>query len=537
MEIDEASWWRSAVVYQVYPRSFRDARRTGVGELTGLTEGLAHIASLGADAVWISPFFASPGKDFGYDVSDHRAVDPRFGTLADFDALPAEAHRLGLKVLIDLVLSHCSDEHPWFQAACQGRDAPHGGRFVWAEPGEDGGPPNNWLSVFGGPAWTWCAAREQYYLHNFLPSQPDLDFHDPVVRQEALAIARFWLDRGVDGFRLDAINFCFHDRQLRDNPPARAGHEARVTQASNPYSFQQHVFDKNRPEMLGWLEELGSLLASYPGTAALAEIGAEPEVARALGEAYTAPGRLQLSYSFDLLADRFDPEVFREALANAPEIGACWTVSNHDVCRPATRFCPEGEDPDEIARLALALVLGLPGAVCLYQGEELGLPEAELRRDQLVDPYGIAFWPAYKGRDGCRTPMPWRPDGVAAGFSDVESWLPVPEAHRLRAVSVQEVDPDSTLQLARRLVSFRRSERAVREGAVRLGPAHPQVLAFERVVDDDRVGGFFNLSPEPARLELPGAELQPLGGHGGAGQVLDDAVVLPPWSWVWARFG
>jgi len=244
---DKTLWWKGGVIYQIYPRSFRDSNGDGIGDLAGITSQMDYIAGLGVDAIWISPFFTSPMKDFGYDVSDYRDIDPMFGTLADFDAMLAAAHKRGLKVMIDLVLSHTSDQHPWFKESRASRENSKTNWYVWADPQEDGTPPNNWLSIFGGSAWQWDPRREQYYLHNFLNSQPDLNFHEPEVQQATLDVARFWLDRGVDGFRLDTINFYFHDADLRSNPPLPAElRNASIAPQVNPYNHQNHLYSKNR---------------------------------------------------------------------------------------------------------------------------------------------------------------------------------------------------------------------------------------------------------------------------------------------------
>ncbi|MDE1923981.1 MAG: alpha-glucosidase, partial [Gammaproteobacteria bacterium] len=298
--VGDLAWWQGAIIYQIYPRSFLDTDGDGVGDLRGIHARLPYIAGLGVDAIWISPFFKSPMADFGYDVADYRAVDPLFGTLADFDALLAEAHHLGLKVMIDQVLSHTSIEHDWFRESRQSRDNPRADWYVWADPRADGGPPNNWLSIFGGVAWTWEPRRAQYYLHNFLAAQPDLNFHSPAVRGAMLDNVKFWLDRGVDGLRLDAINFCFHDAALRDNPPKPAQLRlGRGFRADNPYAYQFHVHDNTQPENLAFIGELRALLDRYPGTVALGEISSEDSAAT-MAE-YTQPGRLHMAYSFELL--------------------------------------------------------------------------------------------------------------------------------------------------------------------------------------------------------------------------------------------
>jgi alpha-glucosidase len=265
--------WKGGVIYQIYPRSLQDTTGDGIGDLPGITQRLPYVASLGGDAVWISPFFTSPMKDFGYDVSDYRGIAPLFGDMEDFDALIARAHELGLKVMIDLVVSHSSDQHPWFAESRASRNNPKADWYVWADPKPDGTPPTNWLSIFGGPAWQWEARREQYYLHNFLASQPDLNFHNPAVQDKLLDMARFWLDRGVDGFRLDTVNFYFHDAQLRDNQPLpRELRKADTAPAVKPYNHQSHKYDKSQPENIAFLERFAALLRQY-GAAVIGEIG------------------------------------------------------------------------------------------------------------------------------------------------------------------------------------------------------------------------------------------------------------------------
>ena len=471
-------WWRGAVIYQVYPRSYQDTDGDGVGDLRGITQRLDHIASLGADAVWISPFFRSPMKDFGYDVSDYRDIDPMFGTLDDFDALVARAHDLGVKVMIDLVLSHTSDQHPWFIESRASRDNPRADWYVWADPKPDGTPPTNWLSIFGGPAWQWDARREQYYLHNFLTSQPDLNFHNPAVQDALLDVARFWLDRGVDGFRLDTINFYFHDAQLRDNPPLPpALRKSDTAPAVNPYNHQSHVYDKSRPENLAFLERLRAVMEPY-GAAAVGEIG-DSEKALELLEQYTGvPGRMHMSYVFDFLsgtdlrAERI-VQVFDDMNKTAPNAWPCWAFSNHDVVRHVTRW----NLSDAAARAYITLLACLRGSICIYQGEELALPEAEIAFEDLQDPYGIEFWPEFKGRDGCRTPMVWDETG---GFSTAKPWLPIPAAHLPLAVVAQEGDPDSLLHHYRRALHLRRDHPALRDASQTDMRAEGDVLSFSR---------------------------------------------------------
>ena len=516
------------MIYQVYPRSFLDTDGDGVGDLPGILARLDYIAALGVDAIWISPFFKSPMADFGYDIADQRAVDPMFGTLDDFDRLLAKAHSLGLKVMIDQVFSHTSDQHEWFRESRQDRDNPKADWYVWADAREDGTPPNNWLSLFGGVAWQWEPRRGQYYLHNFLPSQPDLNFHHPDVRAAQLANVRFWLDRGVDGLRLDAINFCFHDALLRDNPPKPP--ELRVGRgfsADNPYAFQYHWHNNTQPENLGFLGELRALMDRYGDVAALGEISSEDSLAT-MAE-YVGDARLHMGYSFELLTDDRSAAYVRATVetleAKMPHGWPCWALSNHDVRRAVTRWGGDAPHP-MLARQLLALVCSLRGSVCLYQGEELGLPEAEVPFEALQDPYGKAFWPNFKGRDGCRTPMPWT-DAPGAGFSSGAPWLPVPQAHRARNAEAQARDPGSVLNAARAFLAWRKTQPALVEGAIRFVDAPPQVLAFVREHAGQRLLVAFNLSAAAVEWSLPmAAKVLPMPGVDAA-QIHGDRLRFP----------
>ena len=445
-------WWRGAVLYQIYPLSFMDADGDGYGDLAGVTSRLDYVASLGVDGVWLSPFFASPMKDFGYDVSDYKAVDPRFGTLADFDALVARAHGLGLKVIIDQVWSHSSDKHPWFAESAASRENDRADWYVWADAREDGTPPNNWLATFGGPSWTWGPRRRQYYLHNFLPEQPDLNYWNPEIQDAILDVARFWLHRGVDGFRLDVINYLFHDRSLADNPIApHAGTPALPTR------FQRHVHDRSRPETLDFVARLRALMDSYPDRMSVGEVFDDPALPRQIE--YTAGAdRLHTAYSFHLLsAERATPELFAEAISSWAGVDGwpSWSLGNHDVARFATRL---GGDNPAHTRALLAVLMTLPGTIFLYQGEELGLPQAEVPFERLADPFAIAAWTGGAGRDGARTPMPWTAEGPNAGFSTARyTWLPLDPRHRALAADGQVSDDASMFALTRRLVAMRKN--------------------------------------------------------------------------------
>ncbi len=505
-----ADWWRGAVIYQVYPRSFQDTNGDGLGDLKGITRRLSHIASLGVDAVWLSPFFKSPMADMGYDVSDYCDVDPIFGTLDDFDAMMSEAHRLGIKVIIDQVISHTSDRHPWFVKSRSSRTNDKADWYVWADPKPDGTAPNNWLSIFGGPGWEWDGVRRQYYQHNFLTSQPDLNFHSKPAQDALLKTVKFWLDRGVDGFRLDTVNYYFCDKLLRDNPPHvpdpdQAGLDA---PDSNPYGMQNHLYDKTQPENLEFLKRFRALLNQYEGRTTVGEVG---DGARSLKTvaAYTTGGdKLHMCYTFDLLGPEFTATHVRSCVETFQRMvkdgWVCWAFSNHDVNRHVSRFALTEEERPVIAKLAISVLAALRGSICLYQGEELGLPEAELAFEDLRDPYGIRFWPAFKGRDGCRTPMPWEAGKAHAGFTSAEkSWLPVPYEQAALSVDTQENDDRSVLHHYRRTLEFRKTYPVLIDGSMEFVGSNQDLLAFIRQKGDEKLLFVFNLTREAAEFQLP----------------------------------
>ncbi|EPC01108.1 alpha-glucosidase [Litchfieldella anticariensis FP35 = DSM 16096] len=535
---DSTFWWRGGIIYQIYPRSFMDANNDGIGDLPGVTEKLDYVASLGVDGIWLSPFFTSPMLDFGYDISNYRDVDPMFGTLEDFKTLLDRAHALGLKVIIDQVISHTSDQHPWFQESRTDRYNSKADWYVWADPKPDGTPPNNWLSIFGGSAWTFDSRRRQYYLHNFLTSQPDLNFHNPQVRAAQLDNMRFWLELGVDGFRLDTVNFYFHDQELRDNPPVPKG-EAKTLGApdANPYTWQRHIYDLSRPENLDFLQHLRALMDEFPGTTTVGEIGDDNPLER-MAE-YTAGGdKLHMAYTFDLLNEPHSPSYIREVLERfqrlAGDAWPCWALSNHDVVRSATRWGVD-EDPIAYPKVALALLLSLRGSVCLYQGEELGLPEANVPYERIQDPYGKVLWPEFKGRDGCRTPMPWTRD-EHGGFSSVAPWLPVEKRHLSLAVEAQQDDAASMLNTTRRLLAFRQTHPALFDGDLTLVDVGEELLGFIREGHGERLLCIFNLGSETRRTRLP-EHGQPLDGHGFQTELVDGTLTLPPYQAAYFQLG
>lgn len=526
-----SDWWRGCVIYQVYPRSFQDSDGDGIGDLPGIIERLPHIASLGVDAIWLSPFFKSPQADMGYDVSDYCAVDPMFGTMADFDRLVKNAHGLGLRIIIDQVLAHTSDRHPWFVESRASRDNDKADWFVWADPKPDGTAPNNWLSVFGGSAWEWESTRRQYYLHNFLASQPALNFHNEAVEAELLAAVRFWLEKGVDGFRLDTVNYYFQDAELRANPPLPK-RKREALDPNNPYLLQHHLYDKTRPENLNFLRRFRALLDSFGQRTSVGEVGDEERSLDTVA-AYTEGGdKLHMCYTFDMLGDAFSPAHFRgcvEAFFDKVRDGwVCWAFSNHDVRRHVSRWARPGQDSDDVARFAISLLACLPGSICLYQGEELGMEEAELTFEQLRDPYGIRFWPGFKGRDGCRTPMVWEAGRVNAGFSAGVPWLPVSAESARRAADVQEGAAGSVLNHYRRVLAVRKGERALVSGAVRFLSSKGDVLAFVREAEGERVLCVFNFADGPVRWRIPSETVVGVDVLSGGGMVERDVLTLPP---------
>ncbi|MEM9855023.1 MAG: alpha-amylase family glycosyl hydrolase [Pseudomonadota bacterium] len=478
-----------------------DKTGNGIGDLKGITERLDHVASLGVDAIWLSPVFTSPMKDMGYDVSDYTDIDPLFGDMDDFDAMLARAHALGLKVIVDQVISHASDQHPFFEESRKDRKNRKADWFVWADAKLDGSPPSNWMSVFGGPAWTWDTRRKQYYMHNFLSSQPDWNFHNEDVQDYHLKCMEFWLKRGADGFRLDTVNYYFHDALLRDNP---ANHLPWGPDAAKPVDMQYCLFSKSQPENLGFLERIRTLMDKYDARTTVGEVGDNHNSIALMGQ-YTRAKRLHMAYSFELLGPDYTPDHFRERLeaffTGAPDGWPCWAFSNHDVPRHAGRFMPHAKSQDAIAKQSAALLLCLRGSACLYQGEELGLIDTELDFEELTDVQGIAYWPEPVGRDNNRTPLPWVKSAPNAGFSVAnKTWLPVKEPARARAVDQQEDDPESVLNFYRNMIKLRESRDDLRLGEQRFLDLPDPIIGFER---GEKVICLFNLSKKASKAKLP----------------------------------
>jgi len=492
-------WWPTAVVYQIYPRSFADADGDGTGDLRGIARRLDHLADLGVDALWISPFYPSPMRDFGYDIADHTGVHPLFGDLDAFDALVAAAHERDLRVIVDFVPNHTSSDHPWFREARAARDSARRDFYTWADPKPDGSPPNNWLSIWGGPAWEWDAATGQYYLHVFLPEMPDLNWRNPAVRAAQFGVARFWLDRGVDGFRVDVALIVAKDPELRDNPLAPAG-TVNVHKPFGAWDTQLHVNDHAHVDGHRWWREFRALLdaAAPPERVSMAEIHLfDPvEWAAWYGE---ANDEFHLPFNFSLLKTPWEAPSIAGAVqaieaALPPGAWPTWVLGNHDEPRVASRLGPEG------APVAMMLLLTLRGTPTLYYGDELGLPDSVVPAELMRDPQGRVA--PELSRDPARGPMPWQaePDG---GWT--RPWLPLAPDAAARSVAAQREDPSSMLALTRALLAARRASPALARGDWAAVAAGEGVLAYHRQAGEDERLVALNLSGEPRRLPVPGA--------------------------------
>lgn len=499
---DDLMWWKGAAIYQIYPRSFKDSNGDGIGDLQGVIQHLDHVASLGVDGIWLSPFFTSPMSDFGYDIADFCGVDPVFGSLSDFDLLIAKAHDLGLKVIIDQIYSHSSDQHPWFEESRTNRTNPKADWYVWVDPNPDGTPPNNWQSVFGMGAWQWDARRGQYYLHNFLVEQPDLNLHNPAVQDAILDVTRFWLDRGVDGFRLDALNFGMHDPDLKDNPIETVFKRP----PTRPFDFQRHINSMSHPDIPKFLERIRGIIDTYPNRFTVAEVGGPFPMAEM--KAFTkGDNRLNSAYAFDFLyAEKLSAELIRKTLMEWPgtqgEGWPSWAFSNHDAPRAVTRWrgsCDEGR----YSKLLAALLASFRGNIFVYQGEELGLPQANVAFEDLKDPEAITNWPETLGRDGARTPMPWNHANRCAGFSTEKPWLPVDERHVGMTVDHQNADEDSVLNFYRDIIALRKDSPALRSGDIKFLDSAPELLVLKRISAEETRLCAFNLTAEPLAFSWP----------------------------------
>jgi alpha-glucosidase len=486
-------WWQTAVIYQVYPRSFQDSDGDGVGDLRGLIRRLPYLVELGVDAVWLSPVFRSPMADFGYDISDYTDIDPLFGTLADFDALLAEAHELGLKLIVDLVPNHTSDRHPWFEESRSSRDSPKRDWYIWRDPAPGGGPPNNWMSEFGGGAWEYDAATGQYYYHAFLAAQPDLNWRNPEVRAAIYDVIRFWLARGVDGFRVDVIWHLIKDAEFRNNP-LRPDRE----EGMPPHQALVPLYTTDRPEVHDVISEMRSVLDEFPERLLIGEIYLPVE--RLVAYYGRDLQGVHLPFNFALLQAPWEArslaKLIDEYEAALPEGGwPNWVLGNHDRPRIASRIGPSR------ARLAAMLLLTLRGTPTLYYGDEIGMRQACLEPHQIRDPFELNVPGVGLGRDGCRTPMQWD-DTRFAGFSAVEPWLPPGADHRANNVDNQRAAADSLLTLYRRLIGLRRLMPALSVGSYRPVAARGDLLIFVREHLGVRLLVALNLGDQPVHMDF-----------------------------------
>ena len=514
-------WWRDGVIYQIYPRSFMDSNGDGIGDLEGIRRRLDHLVWLGVDGIWLSPCFPSPMKDFGYDVADYCDIDPAFGSLADFDHLLAEAHARGIRIVLDFVPNHTSDHHPWFVESRRDRASSKRDWYVWRDPKPDGSPPNNWLAAFGGGAWEWDEATAQFYLHSFLKEQPDLDWRNGQVERAMHGVLRFWLDRGVDGFRIDVVQKLVKDAELRDNP---------LVEGVTGYFGQRHIHDENHPDVHALLRRLRALLDGYPERMAVGEVYLfdPPEVAKYYGRG----DELHLAFNFNFTFSPWSAEAFRERIeaferALPPEAWPDVVLSNHDNSRHASRF----DDPEwgeDRARVAALMLLTLRGTPFLYYGEEIGMRDVPIPEESMQDPLAHNVHPKL-GRDPERTPMQWEP-GPGAGFGSAQPWLPVGADADVRNVLGQRADPASLLHLYRDLIALRRDTPALYAGSYRTLASPPEVLAYERVAPGSRAVVALNFGTEPRRVDLgSGAIVGGLCTRSGAAlpQSVDDVALGP----------
>jgi alpha-glucosidase len=510
-EPDPHQWWKHAAIYEIYPRSFADSNGDGIGDLNGITSKLDYLQDLGIGAIWITPCFPSPQVDFGYDVSDYEQIDPMYGTLADFDRLVSEAKKRGIRVILDLVVNHTSDRHPWFQDSRSSRSSSKRDWYVWRDGKAGGQPPNNWISLFGGPAWTLDPTTGQWYYHYFYPQQPDLNWRNPKVEQAMLDVTRYWYRRGVAGFRLDAVDTLFEDPQLRDNPPLPG-----TDNLGRPR--QNEIHDKKLPQVHDVLrklrrvaDEFDAVLVGETWTSDIAEL-------KAYYGAHGDEVQLPMDFMFAMVNRLSAPE-FRKQIAWLEGVGGwpTYVVTNHDTVRSYDRY-GDGVHNDAIAKVVASLYLTLRGTPITYYGEELGMTNNDpKRREDVKDPIGRIGWPKEKGRDGERTPMQW--DATpSAGFSTGTPWLPVPASYKTRNVASERLDPGSILNLYRRLNALRRSHPALRDGAyVALAPGDQNVLAYLRRTDKAAVLVALNMSGAPQTLQ-PG--LAAAGERAESGKVL-----------------
>lgn len=535
----KSAWWKHAVFYEIYPRSFKDSNGDGIGDLNGITSKLNYLARLGIDAIWITPFYPSPQIDFGYDVSDYEKIDSQFGTMADFDRLVAQAHQRRIRIIIDYVLNHTSDQHPFFVSARSSRASPYRDWYIWHDP-KNGGAPTNWSSSFGPTAWTLDEKTNQYYYHRFYKEQPDLNWHNPAVEKRMFQTVRFWMDRGVDGFRLDAVNYLFEDAQLRDNP---------VLPELRPGSTTEHLqdlkYNRDLPEVHDVMTRLRSFTDRYDPNRVLIGEAYVPQWEQLMSYYGTADNELQLPFNFFLVMGKvrtsLDAAAFRAVIAQSEKsLQGRWTtyvLSNHDIPRAFDRY-GDGHHDDDIAKLTAAMLLTLRGSPFLYYGEEIGMVTTEPKTiDEVRDPVGKRYWPANKGRDGERTPMQW--DATAqAGFTNGQPWLKIPPSASRRNVALQADDPSSVLNFYQQLIRLRRRSPALLDGDYASIGDDPNIFAYRRSTSAQTMIVALNMSKESRSLSLDKESLNEASGarvvlsnqKAAANQIIKDTLRLAPFE-------
>lgn len=531
-EVIFVEWWQKAVFYQIYPRSFMDSNGDGIGDIRGIIEKLDHLndgsaQSLGIDAIWFSPFFVSPQKDFGYDIADYCQIDPSYGTLEDFDELVRECHKREIRVMLDLVVNHTSDQHPWFLESRSSRDNPKRDWYIWRD-GKGKRPPNNWRSIFSGLAWEWDEHTGQWYLHSFLAEQADLNWANPEVRAAIHDVIRFWLNRGADGYRLDVAHAYGKDRQFRNNPPIwkrppldkqrmkdKAFFDKTIARFGLP-DLQYKKFNLHQPETHEILREFRSVFNEFPGTTSIGEVMADfPEIAVSY---YGKGDELHMNFEFDFVECPWDAGAFRRCVERwlsllPPGSWPAWTLSNHDRIRAISRFGKSGQE-DSQAKLLAMLLLTLPGTPFVYYGEEIGMKDPRLPKDLIQDPVGLKLWPFHKGRDSQRTPMQWDPSETA-GFTPGRPWLPVGPELDTRNVVTQGVDPFSLLSFWRNMIWLRKKRPVLLEGTYQATtegiPADCYV--FSRSLGQQRLMVCLNFSNRTRKINLPGEGVPVFSTH------------------------
>ncbi|MGA9996874.1 MAG: alpha-glucosidase [Pyrinomonadaceae bacterium] len=496
-------WWKHAVFYEIYPRSFMDTNGDGIGDLNGITSKLDYLADLGVDALWITPFYPSPQVDFGYDVSDYEAVDAQFGTLEDADRLVREAHKRNMRIIMDMVLNHTSDQHRFFQASRASRNNPYRDWYIWRDPKRDGGPPNNWYSGFGPTAWTLDEKTGQYYYHFFYTEQPDLNWRNPKVEQAMFRSIRFWLDRGVDGFRLDAINWLFEDPQMRNNPVLPA-----LRQGSTTEHEQELKYNRDLPQTHGVLQRLRRVTDTYKGDRVLIGEIWVPTIEQLMSYYGPNDNEVHLPFNFFFFTEvkKLDAAGFRAVVEKSERaLGGRWTtyvLSNHDDLRRAYTRYGDGAHNDEIAKLLALMLLTVRGSPFFYYGEEIGMESIEPETlEEVRDPVGKRYWPGYKGRDAQRRPMQWT-NGPNAGFTSGTPWVKLPPNANARNVEKANADADSILNFYKRAIRLRRQSSALLDGDYMSIGNDPHIFAYRRLARQQMMIVALNMSGEERKLKL-----------------------------------